>query len=100
MNSDDFPNPAPMDAIAEKDTGSQLPRVVPPQKELSAVVAILGGYSSLVSYLVSLMKRGSTQPMDIDEVDTASTPKKQKIDPRQQLVQKGHAKKKNVVKVR
>ena len=37
--------------------------------------------------------------MDTDEVETASTPKKQKIEPRQQLVQKGHAKKKNVVKV-
>ena len=37
--------------------------------------------------------------MDIDEVDTASTPNKYKIEPRQQLVQKGQAKKENVVRV-
>ena len=37
--------------------------------------------------------------METDEVDTTSAPKKQKIEPRQKLVQKGHAKKKNVVKV-
>ena len=39
--------------------------------------------------------------MDTKEVDTASTPKKQKVEPRQQLVQakKGQAKKKNLVKV-
>ena len=53
----------------------------------------------MVSYLTSLMKRGSTQPTNTDEVDTTSTPKKHKIDPRQQLVQKGHATKNNVVKV-
>ena len=71
-----------MDTSTEQDTCSQLPGAVPPQKELAVVVAIAGGYSSLVSYSVSSMKRGSTQPMEINEVDTASTPKKQKIEPR------------------
>ena len=89
VNWDDFPNPVPMDTSAEQDTGSQFPRVVSPQQELAAVVAIARGYSSLVSYSVSSMKRGSTHPMDTDEVDTSSTPKKQKIEPRQQLVRKG-----------
>ena len=39
--------------------------------------------------------------MDTEEVDTASTPKKQKIEPGQKLVlaKKGQVKKKNLVKV-
>ena len=62
---------------------------------------IAGGYSSLVSYQASSMKRGSPEPMDTTEVDTASMPKKQKVEPEQHLVhtKKGKAKKKNLVKV-
>ena len=73
----------------------------PPQEDLTAVVMIAGGYSSLVSYLTSSIKRGGIEAMDTEEVDTASMPKRQKIEPRQQLVQakKGQAKKKNVVKI-
>ena len=82
VNWDDFPNPSPMDTNAKQDTRSQLPRAVSPQEELAVVVAIVGGYSSLVSYSTSSIERGSTQPMDTNEVDTASTPKKQKIEPR------------------
>ena len=85
VNWDDFPNPAPTDTNAEQDTGSQIPGVVSPQKELDIVVAIAGGYSPLVSYSVSSIKRGSTEPMDTEEVDTASTSKKQKIEPEKQL---------------
>ena len=90
-----------MDSSAEQDTGSQLPGIVSPQKELATIVAIVGGYSSLVSYSVSSIKRGSPEPMDTEEVDTASTPKKHKVEPEQQLVQakNGQAKKYNFVKV-
>ena len=44
-NWDDFPNPAPMETSIEKDTGSQLPRVASPQRELAQVVAIAGEFS-------------------------------------------------------
>ena len=65
------------------------------------MVAIAGGYSLLVSYSVSLIKRGGIEAMDNEEVDTTSMPKRLKIDPGQQLVQakKGQAKKKKVVKI-
>ena len=75
-NWHDFPNPVPMGTSTEQDMGSQLPRVVSPQKELDVVLVIIWIYSSLVNYSVSSMKRGSTQPMDTDEVDTTTTPKK------------------------
>ena len=80
-NWDDFPNLAPMDTSIEQGTGSQLPRVVSPQRELATVVAIAEEFSSLVRYLASSMKRGDLGPMD-----TASMPKKQKVEPGQQLV--------------
>ena len=55
----------------------------------------------MVSYSTSSVKRGGIEVMDTEEVDTASMPKRQKIDPRQQIVQakKGQVKKKNVVKI-
>ena len=70
--------------------------------ELSKVVAMAGNVSSLVSYSESSMKRGPSEPMETDEVDTASMPKKQKVEQEQQLVQvkrssmKGQMKKKSV----
>ena len=66
------------------------------------MVVIAGGYSSLVSYSVSSIKRGGIEAMDTEEVDTSSTPKRKKIEPEQQLVQakKGQVKKKNVVKIK
>ena len=85
-NWDDFPNPSPMETSAEQDTDSQLPGVVSLQRELATVAAIAGGFSSLVSYSVSSMKRGDPGPMDTEEMDTASMPKKQKVEPGQQLV--------------
>ena len=80
-NWDDFPNPTPMDTSAEQDTGSQLPGVVSPQRELAIVVAIVGGCSSLFNYSTSSIKRGGPMPMDTKEMDTASMPKKQKVKP-------------------
>ena len=80
VNWDDFPNTVPMDTSAEQDSGSQVPEANPPQEELAMVVAIAGGYSSLVSYSTSSIKRGCIEAMDTEEVDTTSTPKRQKIE--------------------
>ena len=68
---------------------------------MATVVAIAGGYSSLVSYSTSLMKRGGIEAMDIEEGDTTSKPKRLKIEPGKQLVQAKwrQAKKKKVVKI-
>ena len=91
-----------MDTSTEKDIGSQLVGVSSPQRDLATVVAIAGGFSSLVNYSESSMKRGDPEPMDIEEMDTA--PKKQKLELGQQLVHvkrshaKGQAKKKNSIK--
>ena len=75
-NWDNFPNPDPMETSAEQDTGSQLLRVVSPKRELATVASIAGGFSSLVSYSSSSMKRGDLGPMDTKEMDTTSMPKK------------------------
>ena len=75
-NWDDFPNPTPMDTSIDQSTGSQLPGIASPQRELDKVVAISGGVSSLVSYLTSSIKRGGPEPMETEEVDTASIPKR------------------------
>ena len=58
----------------------------------------------MVSYSASSIKRGDPKPMDTEEMDIASMPKKQKVEQGKQLVQvkkghaKGHAKKKNLMK--
>ena len=77
-NWDDFPNPAPMDTSIEQSTGSHLPRIDSPQRELEKIVAIAWDVSSLVIYSVSLVKIRGLEPMDTEEVDTARMPKKQK----------------------
>ena len=79
-NCDDFPNPAPMDTSIEQDTGSYLPGIASPQRELDKIVAIAREVSSLVIYSASSLKRGGPEPMDTEEVDMASMPKRQKIE--------------------
>ena len=86
-NWDDFPNPTLMDTSIERRTGSPLPGVASPQRELSKVVAIARNVSSLVSYSVSSIKREGSKPMKTEEVDTASMPKNQKIEQGHKLVQ-------------
>ena len=103
-NWDDFPNSAAMDVSIGQSSVSPLPWVTSPQRELSKVVEIAGNTSLLVSYSGSSMKRGFPEPMETEEVDTTSMPKRQKIEQEQQLVQvkrrntKGQMKKKNVEK--
>ena len=64
----------------EQDTGSYFPGIASPQRELDKIVAIAKDFSSLVNYSASSMKREGLDPMDIEEVDTASMPKGQKIE--------------------
>ena len=75
-----------METNIEQDTGSQLLRVASPQRELAQAVAIAREFSSLVSYSESSIKRGAPEPMDTEEMDTASMPKKQKIGQGHQLM--------------
>ena len=102
-NWDDFPNPSLMETGIEQDTGSQLPEVASPQRELAQAFAIAREFSSLVSYSESSIKRGAPEPMDTKEMDMNSIPKKQKREQGQQLVlvkgsqEKGHVKKKDLV---
>ena len=79
-NWDDFPNPTPMDTNIEQDIGSYFPGIASPQRELDKIVAIAREVSSLVSYSAISMKRGGPKPMDTEEVDTASMPKRKKIE--------------------
>ena len=53
---------------------------------MAVVVMIASGYSSLVSYSTSLMKRGGIEAMDTEEGDTARMPKRMKIELGQQFI--------------
>ena len=79
-NWNDFPNSTTMDVNIGKTFVSPLPWENYHQMELSKLVAMDGNASSLVSYSGSSMKRGLSKPMETDEVDTTSMPKKQKIE--------------------
>ena len=75
-NWDNFLNPTVMDISIGRSYISPLPRETSPQRELSKVVEIAGNTSLLVSYSGSSMKRGFPEPMETEEVDTVSMPKK------------------------
>ena len=55
--------------------------------DLSNIVAVAGNISSLISFLENSKKREHPYFMDTEEIDTASTPKKQKIGQEGQMVQ-------------
>ena len=76
-----------MDTNIERASVSPLLGDNSPQMDLSKVVAMAGNISSLVSYSRSSIKRGPAEPMETDEVDTTSMPKRYKIEQEQQLVQ-------------
>ena len=65
-----------MDTSIEKYYGSYLPGIASPLRELAKIVTTVVEVSSLVSYSMSSMKRGGPEPMDTEEVDTASMPKR------------------------
>ena len=73
-NWDNFPNPASMDTSIEHGTGSQLPGVASPQRELARVAAIAEEFSSLVSYSASsIIRSGHIQHAQEAENRTGTT---------------------------
>ena len=70
--------------------------------DLFDVVAAAGNISSLIRFSKNTKKREHAEPMDTEEVDTTSTPKRQKVEQEKQMVQvknssmKGQVKKSNV----
>ena len=71
----------------EQDPVLSLPGNNYSQMNLSNIVAMAGNVSSLVSFSGSAKKRGHSNAMDTNEIDNASTPKKQKVEQEQQIVQ-------------
>ena len=53
--------------------------IASPKRELAKIVSIAGDVSSLVSYSASSMKIWGPKPMDSEEMDMASMPKRKKI---------------------
>ena len=70
----------------EQDSISSFPGNNSSQLNLSNIVAIAGNISSLVSFSGSAKKRGHSDAMDTDEIDTSNTPKKKKVEQEQQIV--------------
>ena len=70
----------------EPDSVSSLPGNNSSQMNLSNIVAMVGNVSSLVSFSGSAKKRGHSDAMDTDEIDTASMPKKKKVEQEQHIV--------------
>ena len=64
----------------EQDSVSSLPGNNSPPLDLSNIVAVAGNISSLMSFSGTFMKREHSNFMDTKEVDTTSTPKKQKTE--------------------
>ena len=71
----------------EQDSVSSIPGNNSPPMELYNIVAFAANISSLISFSVNSKKREHSSFMDIEELDTASTPKKQKIGQEGQMVQ-------------
>ena len=54
--------------------------------DLSNIVTMARDVSPLVSFLENTKKRDHVEPMDTDDIDTANTPKKHKVEQEQQIV--------------
>ena len=80
VNWEYYPNYATKDINMEQDSASSLPRNNSSQMNLSNVVAMAGNVSSLVSFSENTKKREHVEPMDTDEIDTATTTKNQKVE--------------------
>ena len=55
--------------------------------DLSNIVTMARDVSSLVIFLENTKKRYHAKLMDIDDLDMASMPKKNRVEPKQQIVQ-------------
>ena len=70
----------------EQDSISSLTRNNSPPMDLSNIVAVSSNISSLTSFLGTSKKREHPDFMDTEEVDTSSTPRKQKTKQEGQMV--------------
>ena len=70
----------------EMDSVSSLPRNNSPPMDLYDVVVAVGRVSSLIIFPENTKKREHAEPMDTNEIDTASTPKRQKVKQKQQIL--------------
>ena len=86
-NWEDYPNKALDNFSMEQDSVSSLPGNNSPSLDLSNIVAVASNISSLMSFSGTFIKREHSNFMDTKEVDTTSTPKKQKIEQEGQMVQ-------------
>ena len=86
-NWEDYPNKSPDNVSMEQDFVSSLPRNNSPPMDLSNIVVVAGNISSLMSFSWTSRKREHSDFMDIEEVDTPSTPKMQKTEQDGQMAQ-------------
>ena len=68
------------DVNMEQNSASSLPGENSSQINLSNIVAMAGDVSSLVSFSKNTKKRYHVEPMDTDDIDTTSMPKKHKME--------------------
>ena len=64
----------------EMDSVSSLPRNNSPPMDLSDIVAAARNVSYLIIFSENTKRTEYVEPMDTKEVDTASTPKRQKVE--------------------
>ena len=69
-----------------QNSASSLPGEISSQMDLSNIVTMAGDVSSLVSFSENTKKRDHAEPMDTDDIDTTSVPKKNRVEPEQQIV--------------
>ena len=75
-NWEDYPNQAPDNVCMEMDYVSSLLGNNSPPMDLSNIVVAARNVSSLISFSNNTKKREHAEPMDTEEVETASTPKR------------------------
>ena len=85
-NWDDYPNHTTKDVSMEQNSASSIPRENSSPMNLSNIVAMAGDVSSLVSFSENTKKRDHAKPMDTNDIDTVSIPKKHKMELEQQMV--------------
>ena len=71
----------------ELNFASSLPGENSFEINLSNIVIMAGYVSSLVSFSENTKKRDHAEPMNIDDIDTTTTPKKHKVELKQQIGQ-------------
>ena len=87
MNWDDYPNLTTKEVNMEQNSASSLPGENSSPMDLSKIVTMARDVYPLVSFSENTKKRDHAKPMDTDDIDTASRPKKHKVELNQQIGQ-------------